>query len=35
MRILVYGAGVFGWVLAHVVLEYIKNVVTLLARGEW
>lgn len=35
MRILVYGAGVLGCELAHVLLQNKKNVVTLLARGEW
>ena len=35
MRILVYGAGVLGCELAHELLQNKKNVVTLLARGEW
>ena len=35
MRILVYGAGVQGCELAHRLLQNQKNVVTLLARGEW
>ena len=35
MRILVYGAGVLGCELAHVLLQNKKNDVTLLARGEW
>lgn len=35
MRILVYGAGVLGCELAHVLLQNNKNNVTLLARGEW
>lgn len=35
MRILVYGAGVQGCELAHQLLLNKKNVVTLLARGEW
>ena len=35
MRILVYGAGVLGCELAHVLTQNKKNVVTLLARGEW
>ena len=35
MRILVYGAGVLGCELAHVLMQNKKNVVTLLARGEW
>ena len=35
MRILVYGAGVLGCELAHVLLQNQKNNVTLLARGEW
>lgn len=35
MRILVYGAGVQGCELAHRLLLNKKNVVTLLARGEW
>lgn len=35
MRILVYGAGVQGCELAHRLLKNKKNVVTLLARGEW
>ena len=35
MRILVYGAGVQGCELAHRLLQNEKNVVTLLARGEW
>ncbi len=35
MRILVYGAGVLGCELAHRLLQNKKNVVTLLARGEW
>ena len=35
MRILVYGAGVLGCELTHVLLQNKKNVVTLLARGEW
>ena len=35
MRILVYGAGVLGCELAHMLLQNKKNVVTLLARGEW
>ena len=35
MRILVYGAGVLGCELAHLLLQNKKNVVTLLARGEW
>ena len=35
MRILVYGAGVLGCELAHVLTQKKKNVVTLLARGEW
>ena len=35
MRILVYGAGVQGCELAHRLLQNKKNVVTLLARGEW
>ena len=35
MRILVYGAGVIGCELAHALLQNTKNVVTLLARGEW
>ena len=34
MRILVYGAGVLGCELAHVLMQNKKNVVTLLARGE-
>ena len=34
MRILVYGAGVLGCELAHVLLQNKKNDVTLLARGE-
>lgn len=35
MRILVYGAGVLGCELAHALMQNKKNVVTLLARGEW
>ncbi len=35
MRILVYGAGVLGCELTHILLQNKKNVVTLLARGEW
>ena len=35
MRILVYGAGVLGCELTHLLLQNKKNVVTLLARGEW
>ena len=35
MRILIYGAGVLGCELAHVLMQNKKNVVTLLARGEW
>ena len=35
MRILVYGAGVIGCELAHALIQNKKNVVTLLARGEW
>lgn len=35
MRILVYGAGVLGCELTHRLLQNKKNVVTLLARGEW
>ena len=35
MRILVYGAGVLGCELTHVLLQNKKNDVTLLARGEW
>lgn len=35
MRILVYGAGVQGCELTHRLLQNKKNVVTLLARGEW
>ena len=35
MRILVYGAGVSGCELTHRLLQNKKNVVTLLARGEW
>ena len=35
MRTLVYGAGVLGCELAHELLQNKKNVVTLLARGEW
>lgn len=35
MRILVYGAGVLGCELTHRLLLNKKNVVTLLARGEW
>lgn len=35
MRILVYGAGVQGCELAHRLIQNKKNVVTLLARGEW
>ena len=35
MRILVYGAGVLGCELTHVLLQNKKNVVTLLACGEW
>ena len=35
MRILVYGAGVLGCELAHELIQNKKNVVTLLARGEW
>ena len=35
MRILVYGAGVLGCELTHCLLQNKKNVVTLLARGEW
>ena len=35
MRILVYGAGVLGCELAHVLMQNKKNVVKLLARGEW
>lgn len=35
MRILVYGAGVLGCELAHALIQNKKNVVTLLARGEW
>ncbi len=35
MRILVYGAGVLGCELTHLLLQNRKNVVTLLARGEW
>lgn len=35
MRILVYGAGVLGCELAHLLIQNKKNVVTLLARGEW
>ena len=35
MRILVYGAGVQGCERAHRLLQNKKNVVTLLARGEW
>lgn len=35
MRILVYGAGVLGSELAHRLLQNKKNVVTVLARGEW
>ena len=35
MRILVYGAGVQGCELAHCLAQNKKNVVTLLARGEW
>jgi len=35
MRILVYGAGVQGCELAHRLLQNKKNVVTVLARGEW
>ena len=35
MRILVYGAGVLGCELAHVLMQNKKNVATLLARGEW
>ena len=35
MKILVYGAGVLGCELAHCLLQNQKNVVTLLARGEW
>ena len=35
MRILVYGAGVQGCELAHRLLQNKKNVVTMLARGEW
>lgn len=35
MRILVYGAGVQGCQLAHSLAQNKKNVVTLLARGEW
>ena len=35
MRILVYGAGVLGCELAHLLLQNKKNDVTLLARGEW
>ena len=35
MRILVYGAGVLGCELANVLIQNKKNVVTLLARGEW
>ena len=34
MRILVYGAGVLGCELAHVLMQNKKNVVTLLARGD-
>lgn len=35
MRILVYGAGVQGCELAHRLLQNKKNIVTMLARGEW
>lgn len=35
MRILVYGAGVIGCELAHALIQNKKNVVTLLAKGEW
>ncbi len=35
MRILVYGAGVLGCGLTHMLLQNKKNDVTLLARGEW
>ena len=35
MRILVYGAGVQGCELAHRLLQNKKNLVTMLARGEW
>ena len=35
MRILVYGAGVQGCELAHRLAQNEKNMVTLLARGEW
>lgn len=35
MRVLVYGAGVLGCELTHMLLQNKKNVVTLLARGEW
>ena len=35
MRILVYGAGVQGSELTHRLLQNEKNMVTLLARGEW
>ena len=35
MRILIYGAGVQGCELTHRLLQNKKNVVTLLARGEW
>ena len=35
MRILVYGAGVQGCQLAHSLARNKKNMVTLLARGEW
>ena len=35
MRILVYGAGVQGCELTHCLMQNQKNMVTLLARGEW
>lgn len=35
MRVLVYGAGVLGCELTHMLLQNKKNHVTLLARGEW
>lgn len=35
MRILVYGAGVLGCELAHMLMKNKRNEVTLLARGEW
>lgn len=35
MRILVYGAGVIGCELTHMLIKNKKNNVTLLARGEW